>query len=66
MSLVDGLKHDLYVPETIEEIFNFVAKSVPVQAILDNKSKVQTIHSTAPVEDKKLRSNIWIIKINVE
>ena len=62
LALVDGLKQAVYVREIIEEIFNLDSKSVPVEAIVDNKSTVQAIHSTAPVEDKKLRRDIAIIK----
>ena len=62
LALVDGLKQAVYVREIIEEIFNLDAKSVPVRAIVDNKSTVQAVHSTAPVEDKKLRRDISIIK----
>ena len=62
LALVDGLKQAVYVREIIEEIFNLDAKSVNVQAVVDNKSTVQAIHSTAPVEDKKLRRDISIIK----
>ena len=62
LALVDGLKQAVYVREIIEEICNLDSKSVPVEAIVDNKSTVQAIHSTAPVEDKKLRRDISIIK----
>ena len=62
LALVDGLKQAVYVREIIEEIFNLDSKSVPVEAIVDNKSTVQAINSTAPVEDKKLRRDISIIK----
>ena len=51
-----------YLREVIEEVFNLRDKSVPVKAIVDNKSTVDAIHSTAPVEDKKLRRDVARIK----
>ena len=62
LALVDGLKQAVYVREMIEEIFNLDEKSVCVKAVVDNKSTVVAIHSTAPVDDKKLRRDISIIK----
>ena len=44
----------------IKEIFK--EKAVPVKTIIDNKLTVDAIHSTAPVEDKKLRRNVARIK----
>ena len=62
LALVDGLKQAVYVREMIEEIFALDEKSVPVKAVVDNKSTVVAIHLTAPVDDKKLRRDISIIK----
>ena len=62
LSLVDGLKQAVYVREVIEEIYKLDEKSIPVRAIVDNKSTVDAVHSTAPVEDKKLRRDVSIIK----
>ena len=62
MSLLSGLKEAIYLREVIEEIFNLKEKAVPVKAIVDNKSTVDAIHSTAPVEDKKLRRDVARIK----
>ena len=62
MSLLSGLKEAIYLREVIEEIFNLKDKEIPVKAIVDNKSTVEAIHSTAPVEDKKLRRDVARIK----
>ena len=62
LSLLSGLKEAIYLREVIEEIFNLREKEVPVKAIVDNKSTVDAIHSTAPVEDKKLRRDVARIK----
>ena len=58
LSLLSGLKEAIYLREVIEEIFKLKDKAVPVRAIVDNKSTVDAVHSTAPVEDKKLRRDV--------
>ena len=55
-------KKSVYFREVIEEILNLRDKSVSVNTIVDNKSTVDAIHSTAPVEDKKLRRDVARIK----
>ena len=62
LALVDGLKESIYVREVIEELFGLKEKTVPVRAVIDNKSTVDAIHSTTSVEDKKLRRDIGMIK----
>ena len=62
LSLLSGLKEAIYLREVIEEIFKLKDKAVPVRAIVDNKSTVDAVHSTAPVEDKKLRRDVARIK----
>ena len=62
LSLLSGLKEAIYTREVIEEIFNLKDKAVPVKAIVDNKSTVDAIYSTAPLEDKKLRRDVARIK----
>ena len=62
LSLLSGLKEAIYTREVIEEIFNLKDKAVPVKAIVDNKSTVDAIYSTAPLEDKKLRRGVARIK----
>ena len=62
LALVKGLKEAIFVRDVIEEIFGLEEKAIPVRAIIDNKSTVDTIHSTVAVPDKKLRRDIGIIK----
>ena len=45
LSLLSGLKEAIYLREVIEEVFNLRDKSVPVKAIVDNKSTVDAIQS---------------------
>ena len=62
IALGEGLKEAIYIREIIEEICNLGFKSVPLRAIVDNKNMVDAIHSTAPVEDKRLRRDVSKIK----
>ena len=56
------MKEGMYVKEMIEDAFNLKANSVPMNAIVDNKSTVEAVHSTTAVSDKKLRRDIACIK----
>ena len=62
LALVEGLKEATFVRDVIEEVFNLREKVIPIKAIIDNKSTVDAVHSTAAVSDKKLRRDIGIIK----
>ena len=62
LALVEGLKEAIYVREVVEELFGLKEKTIPVKAVIDNKSTVDAVHSTASVEDKKLRRDVGIIK----
>lgn len=56
ISLVEGLKEAVHIRELIEEVYGLKEKSVPVEAIIDNKGTVDAIHSTTAVSDKRLSS----------
>ena len=62
LALVRGVKDAVYLRELIEEIFNLGNKSLEVHAWVDSKSTVDAVHSTAPVEDRRLRRDIGILK----
>ena len=62
LALVEGLKEATFVRDVLEEIFVLEEKTIPVRAIIDNKSTVDAVHSTAAVSDKKHRRDIGIIK----
>ena len=53
LSLVLALKEATYVRETIEDIFDLKDKTLPFEAIVDNKGTVDAVHSTTAVSDKK-------------
>ena len=46
----------------IEEIFGLKEKTIPVNALVDNKSTVDAIHSTTAVDSRKLRRDVGKIK----
>ena len=62
LSLVEGIKEGAYVKEMIEEAFNLKANSIRMEAIVDNKSTFDAVHSTSAVANKKLRRDIGRIK----
>ena len=62
LALVEGLKEATFVRDVVEEVFGLKERSIPVRAIIDNKSTVDAVHSTAAVSDKKLRRDIGIVK----
>ena len=62
LSLVEGMKEATYIREVIEETHNLKEKTVPVHAIVDNRSTVDAVHSTTQVTDKKLRRDMGNLK----
>ena len=59
LSLVEGLEHGIFLQKVMQEV---IGRTIPVSAIVDNKSSVDAIHSTKLVEDKRLRIDIAIVK----
>ena len=62
LALVGGIKEAVYLREVIEEIFNLEPKAIKVHALVDSQSAVDAIHSTSPVDDRRLRRDIGIVK----
>ena len=62
LALVEGVKEAVYLREVVEEVFGLEPRTLEVHALVDSKSTVDAIHSTAPVEDRRLRRDIGIIK----
>ena len=62
LALVEGLSEGIYIREIIEEIMGLQERTIPIKAIIDNKSTVESVHSTSAVSDKRLRRDIGIIK----
>ena len=62
LSLLKGLEEAIYIREMIEELYKLKEKTIPVYGIVDNLGTVDAVHSTAPVEDRRLRRDIAAIK----
>ena len=62
ISLVSGLEEAVHVRSLIEEILGLKEKSIPVEAITDNRGTFDSVHSTTAVQDKRLRRDISVIK----
>ena len=45
-----------------EEIFDIKEKTIPIEALVDNKGTRDAVHSTALVSDRRLRRDVGIIK----
>ena len=43
------------------KVFGLKERTIPVRAIINNKSTVDAVHSTAAVSDKKLRRDFEIV-----
>ena len=62
LSLLEGIEDAIFLRTLIEELFQFSSGTIPVDAVVDNKSVVEAIYSTRMVEDKRLRIDISAIK----
>ncbi len=59
LSLSEGLKHGIYIQHIVQEI---TSMKIPIVAFVDNKSVVDSLHSTKQVDDKRLRIDISLVK----
>ena len=58
LSLQEGLEASFYYRHMLEEILGLPSKSIDIYAFVDNKSVIDSVHSTKLVEDKRLRIDI--------
>lgn len=58
LSLQEGLEASFYYRHMLEEILGVPNKSIDIYAFVDNKSVIESVHSTKLVEDKRLRIDI--------
>ena len=66
LSLQEGLEAVYYIQRLLLEILDMPVGSIPIVAFVDNKSVVQSIHSTSLVDDKRLRLDIAAIKQSID
>ena len=62
LALQDGSGSAFYLKSLIEEIFESSVKEMPVCCITDNKSLVETVHSSNTLEDKRLIVDIAMMR----
>ena len=59
LSMVEATEHALYLRETLKELLPY---DLPITAIVDNKSLVESVNSTKLVDDKRLRIDLATVK----
>ena len=59
MALLDGAETGFYLRKVLEEVLGL--KKITVSCITDNKSLVESLHSTKRVEDKRLRIDMVVL-----
>lgn len=62
LSLEEGIEEAIFLRHMIWNLISMPTESLPIIAIVDNKSVVEAVHSTKMVDDKRLRLNIGAIK----
>ena len=58
LSLVEGMGQAVYVKQVIEEMCGLPENTIPVHALIDHNGAYEAIHSTAAVEDRRLRAKV--------
>jgi len=66
LSLGDGLDTGMFIKDMLLEVLGSSIASVPIIAIVDNKSVEVNLRSTSSVEDKRLRRDLSLIKQMIE
>ena len=59
LSLLDGIEDGIYMKQLLKELLGI---DIPIEAIVDNRSVVEAVHSTKLVEDKRLRIDVAAIQ----
>ena len=60
LSLQEGFEDAVYLKNLIQELIHLPC--ISVEAIIDNKSVLEAVHSTSMVDDKRLRIDIGALK----
>ena len=66
LSLQEAIEHAIFLRSLIEEILILPSNVIPIDAVIDNKSVVEAIHSTKVVNDKRLNIDISAIKQSLQ
>ena len=66
LSLLEAIEDAIFQRSQIEDMLGQHVESLPIIAVIDNRSVVEAVHSTKMVEDKRLRLDISAIKQTME
>jgi hypothetical protein len=66
LSLQEGIEDAMYIRHNMETLLDMHPLSIPLHAIVDNKSLVEAVHSTRLVDDKRLRLDIGAVREALE
>ena len=65
LSLQEGMEDGIFLRSVITELIDPLSSVIPLQIYTDNKSVVESIHSTRMVEDKLLRLTFAALKESI-
>ena len=61
LSLEEGIENGLLMRSHLEELLQIKEETIPLIVYVDNKSVVESVHSTKLVDDKRLRLDLGAI-----
>lgn len=62
LSLEEGLEAGIYYRHMLEDVLGLEARTIKIEAFVDNKSVIEALLSTRMVEDKRLRVDVAAIQ----
>ena len=62
LTLQEGIDDDIYLRTILTNLLGISHLSLPLEAYVDNRSVVESIHSTKLVDDKRLRLEVGALK----
>jgi hypothetical protein len=66
LALLDAAESGIFVANMLSELLNIGSSRPTVKCFVDNKSLVESLHSTKNVDDKHLRINIAVLRDMIE
>jgi hypothetical protein len=66
LALLDAAESGIFVANMISELLNIGSHRPTVKCFVDNKSLVESLHSTKNVDDKQLRINVAVLRDMIE
>ena len=62
LAALDAAQAGVYISTLLAEVLNMTSTTFPVKCYVDNRSLVESLHSTKSVEDKHLRINMSVLR----